>query len=193
MKATDLLKQFRDKAGWEVVALSVAVVLLSLFIYLPLKGKAGRLAVDLKNLQTNLDHVREIVGGGKDLEAGKVLLEKNLKKLDAKFPEKEYDALNRISELARTSGLEVVSVNSQPKHLIEDSQAQGLNIDGKVCHQISVSMELRGTYSNLVGYLSSLKDSPNTFTMVDRYHLRKEGPESKKLGISVELNLYLLL
>ncbi len=193
MKPTELLKQFRDKAAWEVVALSVAVVLLALFVYLPLKGRAGRLVVDLKNLQANLDHVRSIVGPGKDLGYGKVLLEENLKKLDAKFPEKEYDALNRISELARASGLEVVAVNSQPKHLIEDPEALAIKVDGKTGQQIPVSMELRGTYGNFVGYLSALKDSPNTFTMVDHYHLRRDGSDAKTLGISVDLNLYLLL
>ena len=110
------------------------------------------------------------------------------KDFSSKFPEKEEESLRILSDIARNLNIEIISISPKPKRVFE---AAG-RVEEKICQFISVSMEMRGTYFNLVKYIESLKKDLPAFLSIEELRIKKERIEGSLLNIMLTFKLYLL-
>lgn len=174
---------------------AIAAGIFLLFGSLVIRPRLERLRNIQLQLRDTRQQIHEIESGltaGRTLEQYISSLYKESQSLDQAFPAREDETIGKISDIARRSNIEVLSVKPQLKKQYFDENQQEVTVQGKKCYSVAVAMQARGSYQDLVLFLDSLKkDLPAYFT-VERLDMQKAGPVPPLLNISFEINLYLL-
>ncbi len=176
-----------------VTAATVAVVaLLSLFVYLPAVREISLLKGEHSGIQNQIEQIEAMVGQGHSMAEGIEALKNKYRALDAKFPAKEEEALGLLSEFAGKCNMTIVTIKSQPKVEFLDEKDQKVEIEGKICQILPVSIEVRSNYNDLGKYIEMLGESLPAYATVEELNMRKESGGTPSLRVIIELNLYLL-
>lgn len=148
-----------------------------------------------KELMTAEDQIKEIeavISKTKTLGEGIRLLKQRYQELDKRFPIAEEDSLRMLSELAKKLNIELISVKPESKKALFDGHNKNLQIEGRTCQVIYISIEMRCFYKDLVKYLEILKESLPAFMTVERLKINKDRFGMQKLNIILGINFYLL-
>lgn len=166
-------------------------LLASFFICWTENNKLGQLKAELNVIENQIQEIEGAEGNG---QAGTEItsMEEQYRQVESKFPPKEEEDLRLLSDFARGLDIKIVSLRSQPKVLFQDQNNQKVEIDGKVCQTVLISIEMIGSYGDLVKYLETLKKSLPAYVSVERLRILKDVSTAPKLNITLELNLYLL-
>ena len=176
-----------------VSAAAVALVaLLGLFVYLPAVRKISLLKDEFSGIQDQIEQIEANVGQGRSIAEGIEALKNRYRALDAKFPVKEEEALGLFSEFARKCNVTIVTIKSQPKVELLDAKDQKVEIEGKVCQVLPVTIEIKSNYSDLGRYIEMLGESLPAYVTVEELKIYKESGGIPNLRVTMELNLYLL-
>lgn len=189
-----MLKIYAAQKKIIVIAFLVVLVfsLTWIFIYSPSQKKKGQLKTKLFGIENQIEEIISIIGNFKTATQGRKLLEERLRQLDSKFPQHEEECLRMLSDLARKPYIDIISIRPQAKTTFLDTDSQKIEIEGKVCQGIFVTIEMRGSYKDLVNYLTSLEESLPAYITIERLRIKKEITGSAKLNIMLDLNLFLL-
>lgn len=169
-----------------------AFLLFYFFVYSPAKNKVASLKQELSGVQGQIKAIEAITREAKTMEAGIALLETKYQQLSAKFPLKEEEVIKILSDLAPASNIEIISIRPESKTLFLDAGNQKIEIDGKSCQKVFVSIELRGIYHDLVKYLDSVKESMPAFINIEGVKISKDSAATVKLNINLGVSFYLL-
>lgn len=176
-----------------VTAAAVAVAaLLSLFVYLPAVREISLLKGEVSGIQGQIEQIEANVGQGHSIAEGIEALKNKYRALDAKFPAKKEEALGLLSEFARKCNITIVAIKSQPKVEFLDAKDQKVEIEGKICQILPVSIEVRSNYHDLGKYLEMLGESLPAYVTVEELNIHQESGGIPNLRVTMELNLYLL-
>jgi len=156
------------------------------------KKQVSRLRSELAEVESQIRQVERIMHEGETISQGVFLLEERARVCDARFPQKEMDGLDLLSDLARKLGIEIISLQSQPKTLYLEKNNQKVELDGKTGYQLSVSMTLRASYREVIKYLGELKGCMPAFHTIEKLRMIRDLPGTTKLNVTLELKFYLL-
>lgn len=174
------------------VAAATVAALLSLFVYLPAVRKISLLKGELSGIQNQIEQIEAMVSQGYSMAEGIEALKNKYRALDAKFPVKEEEALGLLSEFARKCNITIVAIKSQPKVELLDAKDKKVEIEGKICQILPVSIEVKSSYNDLGKYLEMLGESLPAYITVEKLNIHKESGGIPNLRVTMELNLYLL-
>ncbi|MDP2923584.1 MAG: hypothetical protein Q8O30_07715 [Candidatus Omnitrophota bacterium] len=163
-----------------------------LFIYLPTQATLKRLKAQLAEIEAQQQEVEIIASGGKTIEEGIRLLKERYNTLNGYFPVTEEETLKLIINLAKDMKVDIDSIEPREKVIFVDENNTAQQIEGKTCYKIPVSMKMRCSYKDFVGYTEALRKSLAAFITVEKLQIEKNHEDVKKLNIYVEINVYLL-
>ncbi|MCK5179844.1 MAG: hypothetical protein KAR32_09965 [Candidatus Omnitrophica bacterium] len=161
-------------------------------LYLPSKKAVNELKSELSGIQEQIRQIEGKAAGSGGTGRGIMGLEERYRWVNSKFPEKEEKALRMLSDLAKESSIEILSIKSQPKVDFLDENSQKVQIEGRVCQKFIVTIEMKALYGDLVEYVNILKESLPAGITVERMSIRKDVSGMRQLSIILGLNLYLL-
>lgn len=173
-------------------AAAAVVALLSFFVYLPAVRKMSLLKDEVSGIQDQIEQIEDNVGQGHSIADGIEVLKNSHRALDAKFPVKEEEALGLLSEFARKCNVTVVAIRPGSKVEFLDAKGQKVEIEGKICRILPVSIEVRSNYNDLGKYLEMLEESLPAYVTVEELKIHKESGGIPNLIVTMNLNLYLL-
>jgi Tfp pilus assembly protein PilO len=180
----------------KIIVTSLIVILvfliLWLFIYLPNQNSISRIKSEVLNLENQIKGIEEIMGKTRTIEGSIKLLKQRYQELNNKFPPKEEEGLRMLSDFAKRLNIELISIKPQPNVVFIDKNNKKIEIEGKTCHVVSVSMEVRCFYKDLVKYIETLNKALPAFAIIKRLRINRDKPETSRLNIKLDLNLYLL-
>lgn len=178
------------------VNLTGAAVLVLLALWLPMYRSAGRSINQLRSeLTATENQIRQIEAGadkGLSLRERGRSFDTNAQPIDSQFPQQKEESLRLLSEFARKLNIEIVSLRSQPTAACLDIDKKKIAIEGMGCQRLSVSVELRGSYKDLLKYIETLKESLPAYFTAEKLRMAKDISGASRLNITLELNLYLL-
>ena len=174
------------------VVIIAGFVVLGFLVYSPIKGKVSGLRGDLTNIDSQIKQIETTVDPHRTVEEERKILEERCAKLNSKFPAKEEESLRMLSDFARKMNISVLSTRSQPKTSFLDADKQKVEISGKICQKILVTMEMKGSYKDFLKYLETLKESLPAYLTIERLRMSKDSSGMPVLNINLDINLYLL-
>lgn len=183
-----------EKKKLILAALVVAAVFVSfgLFVIRPRLEHLENVKSQFRDTQQQIEDVESKLTAGRTLEQYISALYKEAQALDRSFPAREDETIGKISDMARRSNIEILSVKSQLKEQYFDNDQQEVAVQGKKCRTVAVAMQLRGSYKDVIIYLEALKRSLPAYFTVEKLDIQKSGPTPPLLNVSFEINLYLL-
>lgn len=167
-------------------------VLFGSFVIRPRLKHLENVKSQFRNTQQQIEEVESRLTAGRTLEQYISALYKEAQALDQAFPAREDETIGKISDIARESNVEILSVKSQLKKQYFDNDQQEVAVQGKKCHTVAVSMQLRGSYKDVIIYFEALKRSLPAYFTVEKLDIQKSGPTPPLLNVLFEINLYLL-
>ena len=174
------------------VAVIVVFFIVWLLLYIPTTNGMNQYKIELNGVQSQIQQIEMTFGQGKSIEEGMRLLTERYRQLDAKFPLKEEEGLRLLSDMARQLNVEIVSTKLQPKKEFEDSSHTKVQIDGKTCQELKITIDVRSTYKDLVEYIKTLKEQLPVYITVENLKINKASREVSPLNVTLEINFYLL-
>ncbi len=175
-----------------IMLTAVVSVLFFLFVYSPAKTTVNRIKQEIFEVNAQIQKIESIVVKSKTRQEGIRLLEQKYHELNAKFPRKEEETLKMFADLALAANMEIISIRPEAKTPLLDAGSHVVEIDGKACQKVFVSIELEGGYQNLVKYLESLKKTLPAFINIEKLRVVKNSTETVKVSVTLEVSFYLL-
>jgi|GEM_PF-901812 len=177
--------------------MSSAIALLALLIvffavYLPIKSKVKKFAKEQFQIDGQIKEIEELVGDDTTASKGFAQLKERFEALNKKFPQEEKEAIILISSFAQRLNIDIITMRPQSKKDFLDEKEAKVVIDGKTCRMVSVSLEMRALYEDLVEYIRALRQLLPSFVTIDDLKITKDRTDSPVLHIRLILNLYLL-
>jgi len=163
------------------------------FVYIPGSNAVKMMQIELVNAERQIKEIEESVGKDKSLNEGVRLLQERYQELDSKFPSREERSLKILSLLARNFDIRIVSINPAPKSDLLDDDNRPVAIGQRTCRVMAVSLDIYCSYKDLVQYLQALQESSPALITFERIKITKDRLGTKKLNITLDLNLYLLI
>jgi len=177
-----------------IAAIFVLAFLITLiFLYLPSTRKINNLKNKLSVVQSRIRKIEGIFNAGGEMKKGREMVEVRYRLISSKFPSKEEEALGMLSDIAKNFNSEVYSVSSRPKEFILDKNGKRLEVKGKFCQTILISMKIKASYRDLIEYIDALKESLPAYITIESLTMRKDVSGSSKLHVNLSLILYLLV
>jgi len=173
-----------------IVALAFSAVWF--LVYLPERNRLHQFKEQLADVENQIRQVQGDAQANKAVEEKIKLLQERYQYVETKFPLKEYEALRLLSDFARKVNMDILSIRSEPKEIFLDEAQQKIEVEGRVCQKLPVSVELKCRYQDLLAYLEMLEDFLPAYVTVEGLRIRKDEAGSFKLDMTLDLNLYLL-
>lgn len=185
---------FREYQKTAALAAGMILFLLGLLIFIdwPRQRELSRLRMEFQNVQANIQMTEQIISQGRSMDEEITALLVRSRWIEGKFPSGEEGSLGRLSELARQNNVEIVSMRFEPKRPLLTAEHSQIEVGGKVCQSVLVSLELKSNFKNFVAYLEALKEFLPAYLTVERMEIRKGSVPEKILNVSLKVNLYLL-
>ena len=175
------------------VLVLTAFLIFWIFFYLPNRNKVKQIRADLLNVEGQLREIEAITGKTDTIDQGLQLLMKRYQELKSKFPQKEEDSLRTLSYLTRKLNIEIISIEPRPKVALKDKRNKPVEIEGKTCQRIPVSIGMRCFYQDLVKYIETLYETFPTFITIEKVQAYRGKANIPRLDIKLELSLYFLM
>ncbi len=174
------------------ILLGVVFFLVWIFIVIPRQITLSRMKEELKSIQNQILEIESIVP--KDAKIDQVIraFDEEKQRLVSKFPNRDEEGIKMLSDYARKFNIEIVSLRSQTKVLFFDRDQKKVEIEGKNCYQVLVSIELKSQFKNLVQYLQDLKKTFPRYITLEKVKINKDFSSPNSLYVTVDLYLYLL-
>jgi hypothetical protein len=174
------------------IIIVIVSLLFFLFVYYPARKTVKFISQEIFEVNSQIQDIEAIVAKSKTRQEGIRLLEQKYKEINAKFPREEDETLKNFADLALASNMEIISIRPEAKTHLLDEKKQPVEIEGKACQKVFVSIELEGGYLNLIKYLENLKSNLPVFINIEKLRVLKAGAETKKDSVTLEVSFYLL-
>ena len=179
------------------LALTAAMVVVVVFVFtsyvvIPLQKKSVSLKAELSSIEGEIADIKRGYGKSKTAEGASVILRKDIKAMEFKFPAKEEIILKELSDLATRNGIEVIYMKPK-KTEITEMGGKPIDLDETMVTEMSISMSMKAPYKRLGNFLIYLYESFPVFVRVDNAKMKSSASKTPWI-LDVELNLtsYLL-
>jgi len=195
-KLSSSQKKIIIQAGIFILALSLAWF----FLYSPSRKNLNEAKQDFSAVEQEIQEIESLVDGSVPIAESLSMLKEKYQELDSKFPDKEEETLRMLSDFAQKMNIDIVSIKPQRKRTVwRKEEEEAVQVDGKICQCVTVSIDVRCFYQDLVKYIEMLKKDLPAFMVVESVRLLKDKTrvkESKltrdKLNVILIVGLYLL-
>ena len=181
----------------KVFIISLVVLFISLLlwviVYLPGNKEISILNQELISTQQQIQTIEILLAGSPSKDEAIRLLKLKQQHLIDKFPQKEKESFELISNFARKNNVEVISWQPGLKTEFRDEAGKQKIIEGKVVNYLPITMEVRCFYKDLVKYLLEMESDLPAFVSVVSLNIRKESQFTGKVRTRIGFNLYLLI
>ena len=174
---------------WSVAGIVLAASLLYFFSILQNYQKAE---AEWKRLDRQSQEVERGLEPGKTIETSMQKLDEQLVSLQARFPTREEESLGKLSDLAGEIPVSIVTIKTQPKSEFFNVDQKQLQSNGKSLRQVPVTVELRGSYYEVVKYLELLREKMPAHIAVQKLRMTRDSSVPNKLIVDMDLILFLL-
>ncbi len=172
---------------------AAACVIFWIFVYLPSKETVSEIKEELAGIQRQIDEIKVIVGEDRSLEESITMSRERFEELDAKFPAKEEESLEKISEFSRQLNIELLAIRPKPKKAFVSADNDSLSLEGKACQNLFVSIRIKCRYEDLVEYIKLLKAELPSLVTVEKLDIVIDRTKrSEGLSINLGFNFYLV-
>ena len=182
-----------DSAKKIAVSLAIIVFAFLVFvrlIYIPHKRALDVLKGDVQAAEREIAAIKAQAGTGESLEAAIEALRKNLALLENKFPSKEEVVLRELSALAKSAGMEIVSMNPKKKQMVKEVGHKAIRIEGYQVEELNIAVDASAGYRGVGEYIRMLKEACPVFIRINSLTMSKEGQSA--LRVNLVLTAYLL-
>ena len=186
----DFLK--REQKHLETVFLLLVFLGVTLGFYTPSYKELRVLKLELRGLEQDIDRIELMAGKNRDIREGLRDRQEQLALFYRRIPEQEKQGVKALANTARHNNLEIVSTRIGGKRKSIDKKNKALKFYDKECSFVPVTIQLKGRFQDVVGYLEELGVSPDYCVTVERLTLERRDPAEGLLNILVELKLYVL-
>jgi len=162
------------------------------FVCFPRKEQLNNLKSEFNGLQKEIEQIESVFIKDQNLVEGIRAFKDRFKQMENKFPEKEEEGLKMISDLARDYNIEITLTQSQPKQEFFNEEGDEIIIEDKTCMLVPVSVDLNGSYQDLLSYIDSLNDRMPSLVTVEVLNINRDRSSTRFLNVKLNLNLYLL-
>lgn len=168
-------------------------LLLWVFLYLPASKEIISLKNDLRSTQQQIEAIESFLSDSGSRDEAIRLLKQKQQYLSNRFPAKEEENLNLITEFARRNNIEIINLQPGIKMEFLDESGRQLVIDGKAAYYLPINLETECFYKELVKYLQELKSSFPGFATAVSVNIKKSGQVTGRVRANIGFNLYLLI
>lgn len=178
-------------AGIFILALSLAWF----FLYSPSRENLSKAKQEFLAVEEEIHEIESLVDGSVPIDQSLSMLKERYQELDSKFPDKEEETLRALSDFAQKLNIDIVSIKPQRKRIVwEKEEEEAVQVDGKVCQCVTVSIDIRCFYQDLVKYVEVLKKELPAFMVVASVRLIKDKSRVKELKLTRDkLNVILIV
>lgn len=178
-----------------IMSFSILLVFLlfGIFLYLPASKEISMLKQELNLTEQQIQGIDLLLTGSQGQNEAILLLKKQQQDLDSKFPQKEEESLNLITEIARKMNITIISLQSGAKTELLGVSGKQTVIENRLAHYIPITLEVTCFYKDLVKYLLELKLELPAFVSVVSLSVKKEDRSSGRVRAITNFNLYLLI
>ena len=155
---------------------AAAIIVLFIFIYMPKESQMKKLRQELKAVESSLANIQSIVGARKDLGSGILKLRQEKDSIESEFirPDNLNSLLQTLSEQARESGLEVVSIQPSEFVVFYDAKGSVPSIDNLECNKVSIEMSVAGSFKSVIDYLEALERKGSPRLVIKKFNVEKQ-------------------
>jgi len=177
-------------------AVVLAVLLIfQVFIYSPKNAEKSRLMAELACRNAKIQQTQVIMGIERGAPGkGLAKLKLQLARFEERLPRQEEisEVVKRINGEAVRNKVNVISTEFRQSELFRDSQDNPVEIEGRFCKRLSVTLAMESRYEALGKYLASLqKNLPILFT-IDKLVMDKMEGNADKLKVELIISVYTL-
>lgn len=162
------------------------------FFHLPGQNTLSRVKSESLKIEAQIQGIEAMIGKGESMAAGMQFLIERYQELNNQFPQKEEESIRMLSRLSRELNIKLISLKPQPKVVFLDQNKQAVEIEGKTCQKVYVSLEMKCFYKDLVKYITSLKRDLPAFVTVEKLRISKSTSATPRLNVILDINLYFL-
>lgn len=112
---------------------------------------------------------------------------------EGRFPSREEEVLRMINGAAKEGKVDLQSIHSLPRSPALGEDNMPFLVGEKTCQQVVISLDLKGTYSDLIRYLELLRKKLNVVYIIEQARLSKVSPDTSELRLKLTLKIFLLL
>lgn len=176
----------------------IVVLLISLFlifyfaVYSPIGNRIKTIKQELSEIEKQIQGIESVINKDVKFEESIQLLEQEYKKLNSKFPQKEEEALKMLADTAAVSNIEIISIRAESKSPFLDAQGKKIEIEGKLCQKVLVSVDVKALYKDLINYFENVRKTLPVFVSMEKFRIFKSEKEASRVDVSLEIGFYLL-
>jgi hypothetical protein len=112
--------------------------------------------------------------------------------LDRRFPDTAEKSLLMLTDYANKFGVRIEQIRPEKPRKVVNARGRILDVNGKACSCVQVSLKFKGEYYNLVKYLDALRRVLPAFLVVRDLSIENSFSPALKLEGNLHLSLYLL-
>src|SRR3989338_3119968 len=191
IKLTKAQKKLAMIAGIVILAFIIFIR----FIYLPQRARFEELKKELELAEKEIGEIKKTAGAEEEKTMATALasLQKKLKTLEARFPDKEEMILRELPAFANKFGIEIKSMQPQKKREVKGTGKEEVIVKGYKLEDIQIAISAVGRYRNLGEYIKALREGFPAIIKINSLALsRGRGEDEVSLNISMTITAYLL-
>lgn len=184
-----------SKAQKKIVTTSSIVVAAFLFfliiVYLPSHKAVKNVKAELSYIESEIGEIGDTIGKDQPQYLGIELVQSKFAKLSSKFPQKEEDSLQVITNIARKLNIGIVALEPERKKVFTTNSGKELELDGKIIQVVYIDIRMKSFYRDLAKYIEALKEDLPAFMTVEDIKISKGISDTAKLDVRLKIGIYL--
>jgi len=170
------------------------IVIFIIFAYMPKHNSVKELKSHINEMERQIEVTQIMLG---DLgRLGHVLgeMQQELASFEKRLPDKKQTSsiLSELSNLAKTSSIEVVSIKPDEPIPVFDENHNPVTLDKKPFKSMKVELNLQAHYKPLAEYVRKIQDSLNILATIDEIDITQQNKIASKLSINLLLTVYIV-
>jgi Tfp pilus assembly protein PilO len=189
-----LLDKYLSRKRQIIALIVICLFLLFLFINGSQSRQLKNLRVEAKEMNTELENLKAIIGKDTGVAAGMKKLQEEYNILSARFPAAEHEVIKELTNYAEKYDLAIESINPGEEKELIDSTGKPFALGAGVFKQADVNVKIKGSYGDIGRYIDSLCDKfPRVLTIRSMKISRQSERSQKGLTGDISMIAYFLI
>jgi hypothetical protein len=192
LRTIRLIKDHPSQRGIMLLAVAILVVfvLFGYFVYIPNREQMMVVKKDLIQARMRLRELQSLVGQGRSIREGIQLVNEEFSRLDRKMPVSCDEGLKGIPALAAQNNVDIVSLKRKEAGTAIDERGGPILFRNKEVKSISVALDARGYYKDIIGFIENMEEFLPGFLYVDTMRIKSDAGRESKLSFVIDMTLF---
>jgi len=184
----------QKKALISILVMGVIFIIFIVFVYTPMRRELNKTKTEYEVIEKEIADIKRVAGEGKSLDEVIAALKTRLTELENKFPEKEEQILQDLSERAKKFNIDLNNTSPDKKRIVTDIECSSLNKRGCILQEMGIKMSMKTDFKTFSEFIKSLKDDFPFYLKLDSARLVKLAGTDRHpmLDIEIKLRAYLI-